>query len=143
MGRAGAAPPEAPLERGEFVEVALRGVLRDPAGPGRVVAAAERFLGRIFARRRWLLLTNRRLVLLRGRAPSSYGADDWYDVSVDRRSIRAGLPVVHADICFVGLVWRGPQAGTRADARPGSYSLLLPASAYREAERFARALGAR
>jgi len=136
-------PPEAPLDRGEFVEVALRGILRDPEGPGRLVAAAERFVGRSFARRRWLLLTNKRLVMLRDRAPSSYGEADWYDVSVDRRSVRAGLPVVRGDICVVGLVWRGPQAGTRSDARQGSHSLLVPATVYREAERFARSLGAR
>ncbi len=136
-------PPPVPLDRGEFVEVALRGVLRDPDGPGRAVAAAERFLGRTMAPRRWLLLTNRRLVQLRPKPPASYGEGDWYDVSVDRRSVRAGLPVVRADVCVVGLVWRGPQAGTRADARQGSHTLVLPATAYREAERFARALGAR
>src|SRR5436305_11120570 len=83
---------EIPLDRGEFTEVLLRGVLRDPEGVGRLTAVAERFLGQVLTGRRWILLTNKRLLLLRARSPKRYREGEWFDVAFDRRSLRPGAP---------------------------------------------------
>jgi hypothetical protein len=121
-----------PLDRGEFTEVLLRGVLRDPDGPGRLVALAERFLGRVLTGRRWILLTNKRLLLLRERKPSRYREGDWFDAAFDRRSVRAGAPVTTGDAVVVPLT---TQLGLR--------TLLVPAKSYKESVRLARGLGMR
>lgn len=125
-------PPEVPLERGEFLEVVLRGVLRDPDGTGRLTALAERFLGRVLTRHRWILLTNRRLLLLRARKPGSYREGEWFDVAFDRRTLRAGAPVTTGDMVVLPLT---TQLGLR--------TLLVPAASYRESVRLGRALGVR
>jgi hypothetical protein len=127
-----AAPPELPLEHGEFAEVVLRGALRDPNGVGRLSAKVERFLGLWLGSRRWIVLTNRRLLVLRRRDPKAYGAGNWYDVSLDRVAIRASMPSVQGDLVVMTLV-----------SRLGPGSLLLRRRFYREAVRMARALGAK
>jgi hypothetical protein len=126
------APPEVPLDRGEFLEVVLRGVLRDPDGPGRLTALAERFLGRVLTSRRWILLTNRRLLLLRRRKPARYREGEWYDAAFDRSNLRAGAPVTTGEMVVVPLT-----------TRLGMRTLLVPATSYRESVRLARALGMR
>ncbi len=126
-----ATPPELPLDRGEFAEVVLRGALRSPGGPGRLAGFFERFFGVRFGSRRWVILTNRRLLLLRRRKPTAYKSNEWFDVSLDRRSIRASEPVVEGSLVVVAFV-----------SGKGPATLLLPQNSYREAVRFARALGA-
>src|SRR3954453_18841137 len=86
-------PSSFPLDRGGFTEGLLCGVLRDPQGVGRLTALAERFLGQVLTGRRWILLTNKRLLLLRSRSPKRYREGDWYDVVFDRRNLRPGAPV--------------------------------------------------
>ena len=126
-----ATPPELPLDRGEFVEVLLRGALRDPNGTGRLAAAAERFFGLRLGARRWIILTNRRLLVLRRRDPKAYGAGDWFDVCLDRAGIRASMPFMEGSLVVMALV-----------SGMGPASVLLPEASYREAVRLARALGA-
>ena len=126
-----AAPPDLPLDRGEFTEVVLRGALRDSAGPGRVSGFIERFFGMRLGGKRWVILTNRRLVVLRRRKPASYAANEWFDVSLDRRTIRASMPFVEGSLVVMAMV-----------TGKGPTSLLLPRRAFKEAERMARALGA-
>jgi hypothetical protein len=125
-------PPEIPLDRGEFTEVLLRGVLRDPEGVGRLTALAERFLGQVLTGRRWILLTNRRLLLLRSRKPRTYREGEWFDAAFDRRSIRAGAPVTTGRMVVVPLT-----------TRLGLRTLLVPSESYKESVRLARALGLR
>jgi hypothetical protein len=125
-------PPEIPLDRGEFTEVLLRGVLRDPEGVGRLTALAERFLGQVLTGRRWILLTNRRLLLLRSRKPRTYREGEWFDAAFDRRSIRAGAPVTTGRMVVVPLT-----------TRLGLRTLLVPSESYKETVRLARALGLR
>ena len=125
------APPDLPLDRGEFTEVVLRGALRDAAGPGRVSGLIERFFGMRLGGKRWVVLTNRRLVVLRRRKPASYAANEWFDVSLDRRTIRASMPFVEGNLVVMAMV-----------TGKGPTSLLLPGSAFKEAQRMARALGA-
>jgi hypothetical protein len=126
-----AAPPELPLEHGEFAEVVLRGALRDPNGVGKLAAVAERFFGLRLGSRRWIVLTNRRLLVLRRRDPKAYGAGDWFDVALDRATLTASMPFLEGDLVVMALV-----------SRLGPASLLLPERSYREAVRMARALGA-
>ncbi len=126
-----ATPPTLPLEAGEFVEVVLRGALRDPRGVGRRAALVERFLGMRFGSKRWIALTNRRLVVLRRRDPGAYRGDDWFDVSLDRTGISASMPYVQGSLVVLAIV-----------SRIGPATILLPGSAYREAVRMARSLGA-
>ena len=126
-----ATPPDLPLERGEFAEVVLRGALRDPGGPGRVAAFLERFFGVRMGARRWIVLTNNRLLVLRRRPPKAYRAGDWFDVSLDRRRLRASPPFVEGNLVVMALV-----------SGKGPASLLLPESAYREAVRMAQSIGA-
>ena len=109
----------------------LRGALRDPGGPGRIAAFLERFFGMRMGSRRWVVLTNHRLLVLRRRAPKAYRAGEWFDVSLDRRRIRASPPIVEGNLVVMALV-----------TGKGPASLLLPESAYRDAVRMARALGA-
>jgi hypothetical protein len=128
-------PPDVgdiPLDRGEFTEVLLRGVLRDPEGVGRLTALAERFLGKVLTSRRWILLTNKRLLLLRARKPSRYREGEWFDVAFDRRNLRAGAPVTTGDVVVLPLT-----------TRLGMRTVLVPATAYKESVRLARALGVR
>ena len=126
-----ATPPTLPLDTGEFAEVVLRGALRDPAGTGRVVAFFERFLGLRLGGRRWVVLTNRRLLVLRRRDPKAYPAGKWFDVSLDRRRIKASMPFMEGSLVVMAMVsGKGPAA------------LLLPSAAFKEAQRMARALGA-
>jgi hypothetical protein len=124
-------PPTLPLERGEFAEVVLRGALRDPGGTGKAVAFAERFMGMRLGGRRWVVLTNRRLLVLRRREPASYEKDQWFDVSLDRRRIRASMPFMEGSLVVMPLV-----------STQGPAALLLPSAAFKEAQRMARALGA-
>lgn len=126
-----AAPPDLPLDRGEFTEVVFRGALRSSAGPGRVSGLIERFFGMRLGGTRWVLLTNRRLLVLRRRKPSSYAADEWFDVSLDRRTIRASMPFMEGSLVVMAMV-----------TGKGPMSLLLPGKAFKEAERMARTLGA-
>jgi hypothetical protein len=121
-----------PLDRGEFTEVLLRGVLRDPEGVARLTALAERFLGQVLTRRRWILLTNKRLLLLRSRSPKRYREGEWFDVAFDRRSLRAGAPVTTGDVVVLPLT-----------TRLGMRTVLVPATSYKESVRLARALGVR
>ena len=81
--------------------------------------------------RRWIVLTNRRLLVLRRRAPSAYQGDQWFDVSLDRRGIKASPPFVQGSLVVLPLV-----------SRLGPATLLLPRRSYQEAVRMARALGA-
>jgi hypothetical protein len=111
--------------------VVLRGALRDPAGTGRVVAFFERFLGLRLGGRRWVVLTNRRLLVLRRRDPNAYAADRWFDVSLDRRRIQASMPFTEGSLVVMALV-----------SSKGPAALLLPRAAFKEAQRMARALGA-
>jgi hypothetical protein len=124
-------PPQAPLERGEFVEVVLRGQLRNPGGVGRLAGAIERFLGLRLGSKRWILLTNHRLLVLRRRSPAAYSGDDWFDVSLERATLRASMPFVEGTLVVMPLV-----------SRLGPASMLLPQRSYREAVRLARAIGA-
>ncbi len=126
-----ATPPTLPLEAGEFAEVVLRGALRDPAGTGRVVAFLERFLGLRIGGRRWVVLTNRRLLVLRRRDPRAYRGDQWFDVSLDRRRIRASMPFMEGSLVVMAMV-----------SAKGPATLLLPSRAFKEAQRMARSLGA-
>ncbi len=126
-----ASPPSLPLERGEFAEVVLRGALRDPNGTGKLSGVIERFFGVRAGGRRWVVLTNRRLLVLRRRDPKSYGPGDWYDVSLDRRRIHASMPFMEGSLVVMALV-----------SAKGPASLLLPEGALAEARRMARALGA-
>lgn len=126
-----ATPPILPLDTGEFAEVVLRGALRDPRGTGRVVAFFERFLGLRLGGRRWVVLTNRRLLVLRRRDPKAYAADRWFDVSLDRRRIQASMPVMEGSLVVIAMV-----------SSKGPAALLLPPAAFKAAQRMARALGA-
>jgi hypothetical protein len=126
-----AAPPELPLDHGEFVEVVLRGALRDPNGVGRLSAKVERFMGMRLGSRRWIVLTNRRLLVLRRRDPKAYGPEEWYDVSLDRAALSASMPFMEGGLVVMAL-----------GSRLGQATLLLPGRAYREAVRMARTLGA-
>lgn len=119
-----------PLERGEFTQVLLRGVLRDPDGVGRLTAWAERFLGTVLTSRRWILLTNKRLLLLRVRAPKRYDADEWYDAAFDRRSIRPAAPVTTGRMVVLPLT-----------TPKGLRTVLVPDRSYKESLRLAQALG--
>ena len=123
-----ATPPDPPLERGEFTEVVLRGALRDPGGPGscRILRALLRRAPRL---RRWVILTNHRLLLLRRRDPKRYQAREWYDASFDRRALRASTPFLEGSLVVVALV-----------TSKGPASLLLPERSLPEARRMARAL---
>lgn len=121
-----------PLERGEFTEVLLRGVLRDPDGVGRLTALAERFFGQVLTGRRWILLTNKRLLLLRARKPSSYRDGEWFDVAFDRRNIRPAAPVTTGRMVVLPLT-----------TAKGMRTLLVPDRSYKESLRLAKALGLR
>jgi hypothetical protein len=123
--------PELPLERGEFAEVVLRGAFDSTGGPGRLVSFFERFFGARIGSRRWIVLTNNRLLLLRRRKPGAYKKGEWFDVSLDRRRIRASAPFVEGSLVVVTFV-----------SSKGPATLLLPRRSFKEAERFARALGA-
>jgi hypothetical protein len=127
-----AAPPPLPLDRGEFSEVVLRGSLRDAAGPGRVTGYLERFFGMALGGKRWVVLTNRRLLVLRRRKPASYGGQEWFDVALDRRGIRASMPFMEGNLVVMAMV-----------SGKGPYSMLVPGKAFKEAQRMARALGAK
>lgn len=126
-----ATPPTLPLERGEFAEVVLRGALRDPGGPGRLSGFFERFFGMRLGGKRWVVLTNHRLLVLRRRDPKRYPAREWYDVSLDRRALRASTPFLEGSLVVLALV-----------SSKGPASLLLPERSLPEARRMARALGA-
>jgi hypothetical protein len=126
-----ATPPTLPLEIGEFVELILRGAYRDKGGPGRVGAFIERFLGLRLGGKRWIVLTNRRLLLLRRRDPKRYRPDEWFDVSLDRKRISASMPVMEGSLVVLPIV-----------SAKGPATLLLSAKAFKEAQRTARALGA-
>lgn len=126
-----ATPPDLPLERGEFAEVVLRGALRDPGGTGRLSGFLERFFGARLGSRRWVILTNQRLLLLRRRDPKSYKGDQWFDAQFDRRALHAAAPFVEGSLVVVALV-----------TSKGPATLLLPEKFYREAVRFSRAVGA-
>jgi hypothetical protein len=128
-------PPDVgdiPLDRGEFTEVLLRGVLRDPEGVGRLTALAERFLGQVLTGRRWILLTNKRLLLLRARKASSYNENEWFDVAFDRRGIRPGAPITTGRMVVLPLT-----------TNKGLRTVLVPDRSYKESLRLARALGLR
>ena len=125
-----ATPPDLPLERGEFTEVVLRGALRDPKGTGQLSGFFERFFGARLGSRRWVILTNNRLLLLRRRNPKSYKGDQWYDASFDRRRLHAAAPFMEGSLVVVALV-----------TSKGPATLLLPEKSYREAIRLARAIG--
>lgn len=125
------APPELPLDHGEFTEVVLRGALRNAAGPGKVTGFLERFFGMRMGGRRWVVLTNRRLLVLRRREPASYAANEWFDVSLDRRTLRASMPYMEGNLVVMAMV-----------SGKGPTSLLLPGRVFKEAQRMARALGA-
>jgi hypothetical protein len=118
-------PPDVPLESGEFTEVVLRGRLTDPAGPGHLTAKAESFVGRRLGASRWIVLTDRRLLVL---APFPREGD-WFDVVFDRREVTASRGVKHGDVITVELATpRGRQV------------LRIPARLRGEAARFIRAL---
>lgn len=124
-------PPTLPLPPGEFVEVILRGAFRDKGGPGRLSAFIERFLGLRLASSRWIVLTNRRLLLLRRRDPQAYKPGEWFDVSLDRKRVSASMPITEGSLVVLPIV-----------GAKGPASLLLPQKAFKEAQRMARALGA-
>lgn len=126
-----ATPPDFPLELGEFAEVVLRGALRDPGGVGKLSGFFERFFGARLGQRRWVVLTNNRLLLLRRRNPKAYQGDLWFDASFDRRRLHAAAPFVEGSLVVVALV-----------TSKGPATLLLPQKSYREAVRFARAINA-
>jgi hypothetical protein len=111
--------------------VVLRGALRDPNGPGKFAALIERFFGLRLGVRRWVVLTNRRLLVLRRRAPKAYSGDDWFDVSLGRTGVKAALPAMEGNLVVLPLT-----------SPKGRFSLLLPERAFKEAQRMARALGA-
>jgi hypothetical protein len=105
--------------------------MRDPGGPGRITAFAEHFLGMRVGGRRWVVLTNRRLLVLRRKDPKSYAEGQWYDVSLDRRRITASMPFTEGSLVVMPLV-----------SSKGPASLLLPSSSFKDAQRVARSLGA-
>jgi hypothetical protein len=114
-----------PLAPGEFTEVVLRGRLTDPAGPGRLTAKAERFLGHRIGASRWVLLTTRRLLVV---APFPREGD-WFDVAFDRREVSASRGVRRGDVITVELETpNGPQV------------LRVPAGVRTEVARFIRTL---
>ncbi|MCK9877958.1 hypothetical protein MXD59_19630 [Frankia sp. Ag45/Mut15] len=117
--------PDIPLEPGEFTEVVLRGRLTDPEGAGRFVARAETFVGRRVGASRWIVLTDRRLLVV---APFPREGD-WFDVVFDRREVTASRGVRHGDVITVELTSpRGPQV------------LRVPVRLRSEVARFIRAL---
>jgi hypothetical protein len=126
-----ATPPDFPLELGEFAEVVLRGALRDPRGVGKLSGFFERFFGARLGQRRWVILTNNRLLLLRRRDPKHYKGDLWFDAAFDRRALHAAPPFMEGSLVVVALV-----------SSIGPATLLLPQKSYREAVRLARAIGA-
>ncbi len=126
-----ASPPTLPLDVGEFVELILRGAYRDRGGPGRFGAFVERFLGLRLGGSRWIVLTTRRLLVLRRRNPKAYRAGEWFDVSLDRRRVQASMPFMEGSLVVLPLV-----------SSQGPASLLLSGKTFKDAERMARALGA-
>jgi hypothetical protein len=71
--------------RGELVELVLPGTLRPPLRWFHLANQLERFLGVLGPGRRVVVLTNQRLLVLPRRA----GGEQWYDVQLDRRGVRA------------------------------------------------------
>lgn len=124
-------PPSLPLERGEFTEVVLRGTIRDGEGPGKLTGFLQRFFGMQLGGKRWVVLTNRRLLVLRRRKPAAYEGDSWFDVSLDRRAIRASMPFMEGNLVVMAMV-----------SGKGPATLLLPGGSFKEVQRLARALGA-
>jgi hypothetical protein len=101
------APGDVPLEAGEFFEVVLRGRLTGPAGPGRLTARVERFVGHRVGLSRWVLLTSRRLLVV---APFPREGD-FFDVAFDRRDVSASRGVRRGDLITVEIrTPRGPQS---------------------------------
>ncbi|OAA24396.1 hypothetical protein UG55_103040 [Frankia sp. EI5c] len=108
-----------------MVEVVLRGRITDPAGGGRVVAKAERFVGHRLGMSRWILLTSRRLLVL---APFPREGD-WFDISIDRRDVSASRGLRHGEVIVVELT-----------TPSGRQILRIPNRLRSEAVRFIRAL---
>ncbi|WP_261566591.1 hypothetical protein [Frankia gtarii] len=117
--------PSVPLESGEFTEVVLRGRLTDPDGPGRLMSRVETFVGHRVGASRWILLTDRRLLVV---APFPREGD-WFDVVFDRREVTASRGIKHGDVITVEL-----------STPHGRQVLRVPARLRTEAGRFIRAL---
>ncbi len=117
--------PSVPLETGEFPEVVLRGRLSDPAGVGRLTSKVETFVGHRVGASRWIMLTDRRLLVL---APFPREGD-WFDVVFDRREVSATRGVKHGDVITVEL-----------STPRGRQTLRVPARLRTEVARFIRAL---
>ncbi|MCM3920870.1 hypothetical protein ND748_04145 [Frankia sp. AiPs1] len=117
--------PSVPLESGEFTEVVLRGRLTDPDGPGRLTSKVETFVGYRVGASRWIVLTDRRLLVV---APFPREGD-WFDVVFDRREVSASRGVKHGDVITVEL-----------STPRGRQVLRVPARLRTEAGRFIRAL---
>lgn len=118
-------PPRVPLQTGELIEIVLRGRLTDPAGPGRLTAQAERFVGHRLGTSRWIMLTTRRLLVT---APFPREGD-WFDVAFDRRVVSASRGVKHGLVIVVDVT-----------TPSGRQLLRVPARLRPEVARFIRAL---
>jgi hypothetical protein len=77
------------LDPYERVELALLASVRPPLRRLQVWPRLERFLGFMMSRRRVVVLTNQRVLVLRAREAAT--ADDWFDVQLDRRRVRADM----------------------------------------------------
>ncbi len=77
------------LDPYERVELAVLASVRPPLRRLQVWPRLERFLGLMMSRRRVVVLTNQRVLVLRAREAAT--ADDWFDVQLDRRRVRADV----------------------------------------------------
>jgi hypothetical protein len=86
------------LDPYERVELALLAAVRPPLRRLQLWPRLERFLGVLMSRRRVMVLTNQRLLVLRAREAAT--ADDWFDVQLDRRRVRADVVREHGSALF-------------------------------------------
>ena len=86
------------LDPYERVELAVLASVRPPLRRLQLRPRLERFLGVLMSRRRVIVLTNQRLLILR--AGEAATADDWFDVQLDRRRVRADVVREHGGALF-------------------------------------------
>lgn len=90
---------ESRLDHREHVLMAMAGSLRPPLTRRSLLGQLERFLGAVRTNVRVVVLTTSRLLVL----PARPKPDDWFDVQLDRRALRASAPRVQGDLVVVEL----------------------------------------